>query len=132
MDNVQWKTFRSMFRLELTELTLPHLLAQIDRIVACGVGYRHPVGATRYGTLLLLDEPEEPLPLSEMIVITNSRHGRIWWGLSPLNEEIDSLCGAQRDSDDRNETPAPSASHTGGGIIWMTQRRRSKSWSWRS
>src|SRR5205807_3402743 len=107
LDNVQWKTYGSVFWLELTEPTLPHLLAQIDRIVARGVGYRHLVGATRYGTLLLLDEPEEPLPLSEMIVITNSRHVRIWWGLSPPNEAMDLLFRAHRDADDGNETPAP-------------------------
>src|SRR5207302_10583349 len=69
LDNVQWKTYGSVFWLELTEPTLRQLLVQIERIVARGVGYRHLVGATRYGRLLLLDELEEPLPLSEMIVI---------------------------------------------------------------
>ena len=108
LDNVQWKTYGSVFWLELTEPTLPHLLAQIDKIVTHSVGYRHLVGATRYGMLLLLDEPEEPLQLAEMIVITNSRHIRIWWGLSPLNKVMDLLFQAHRDTDNRNETPAPS------------------------
>ena len=37
LDNVQWKTYGSVFWLELMEPTLPQLFTQIDRIVARGV-----------------------------------------------------------------------------------------------
>ena len=47
----------------------PLLITFIDRHLIRGVGYSHLVGATRYGSLLLLDPPEDPLPLSEMIVL---------------------------------------------------------------
>jgi len=53
--------------MELTEPNLANVLAGIDRILSCGFGYRMLVGATGQGTHLLRDNPEEPLPLAEMI-----------------------------------------------------------------
>jgi len=41
------------------------------------------IGVMRQGTRLLQDNPEEPLPLAEMIRITYSRLVRIWWSLNP-------------------------------------------------
>ena len=53
--------------MELTEHTFPNLLAGIDKTMVPGVGFCLLIGATRQGTTLLLDNPEEPLPLPEMI-----------------------------------------------------------------
>ena len=64
VDNVPWKTHPAVMWLEVTEPTLDNLHAAIDHHLIRGVGYRHLVGATRYGSLLLVDSPEDPLPLS--------------------------------------------------------------------
>ena len=96
-----------MYWLELTAPAMEHVLRAIDRVVARGIGYRHLVSATRYGTLLLLDDPEEPLPVSEMVVLRTSRHVRIWWSLSAPHEAIDLLFRCHRDEDDEVGTPAP-------------------------
>jgi len=69
--------------MELTEPTFPNLLVGIDKTMTPGVGFRMLIGTTRQGTRLLQDDPEEPLPLAEMIRITNSRLVRIWWSLNP-------------------------------------------------
>ncbi|RPB03033.1 hypothetical protein L873DRAFT_1801112 [Choiromyces venosus 120613-1] len=106
LDKVQWQTRRAVSWLELTEPTLSHLLLQIGRVVVRGVGYRHLIGATWYGTILLLDNPEEPLPISEMIPILSSRHVRIWWGFSPPNEPMDLLFRCHRDPGESG-TPPP-------------------------
>jgi len=53
--------------MELTEAPFPNLLAGIDKAVAPGVGFRMLIGTTRQGTRLLQADPEEPLPLAEMI-----------------------------------------------------------------
>jgi len=93
--------------MELTEPTLANLLAGIDRILSRGFGYRMLVGATGQGTRLLRDDPEEPLPLAEMIRITNSRHVRIWWSLNPPSEPMDLLFCAHRSTNTEDSTPAP-------------------------
>jgi len=67
MGKVQWQTHEHVHWMELTEPTLGNLLAGIDRILSCGFGYRMLVGATGQDTRLLRDDPEEPLPLAEMI-----------------------------------------------------------------
>ena len=77
--------------LEVTEPTLDNLHAAIDRYLIRGVGYRHLAGATRYGSLLLLDSPEDPLPLSEMIVLYDNKQVRIWWGQCPATQSMDLL-----------------------------------------
>ena len=90
--------------MELTESTLANLLAGIDRILSGGFGYRMRVGATGQGTRLLRDDPEKPLPLAEMIRITNSRHVRVWWSLNPPSEPIDLLFCAGRSTNTEDST----------------------------
>jgi len=72
--------------MELTEPSITNLLAGIDKAMALGVGFGMLISATRQGTrllqedpleLLLQDNPEELLPLAEMIQITNSLLVRI-------------------------------------------------------
>ena len=65
------------------------------------------IGATRQGTCLLQDDPEEALPLAEMIQITNSRLVRIWSFLNPPREPIDLLFCCHRRNDTEDSTPPP-------------------------
>jgi len=107
MDKIQWQTQEHVYWMELTEPTLANLLAGIDRILLRGFGYCMLVGATGQGTGLLRDDPEEPLPLAEMIRITNSRHVRIWWSMNPPSELMDLLFCAHRSTNTEDSTPAP-------------------------
>ena len=70
------------------------------------------VGATGWGTPLLRDDPEDALPLAEMIRIANSRHVRIWWFLNPPSEPIDLLFCAHRSTNTEDSTPTP-------GDLWF-------------
>jgi len=93
--------------MELTEPTFPNLQAGIDKTMALGVGFRMLIGTTRQGLRLRQADPEKPLPLAEMIPITNSRLVRIWWSLNPPSERIDLLFGCHRRNDMEDSTPAP-------------------------
>ena len=64
--------------MELTEPTWPTLLGGIDKPMAPGVGLGTLIGMTRQGTRLLQEDPDEQVPLAEMIRITNSRVVSIW------------------------------------------------------
>jgi len=66
-----------VYWMELTAHTMRNLLVCIDRVLAQGYGYRLLVGATRQATRMLLDNPEGPLQVAEMISIGNSRHVRM-------------------------------------------------------
>ena len=59
--------------MELTEPTFLNLLAGIDKTMAPGIEFRMLIGVTRLGqgTCQLQDDPDELLPLAEMIRITN-------------------------------------------------------------
>jgi len=107
MDNIQWQTHEHVYGMELTEPTLANLLAGIDRILSRGFGYRMLVGATGQGKRLLRDDREEPLPLAEMIRITNSRYVRIWWSLNRPSEPMDLLFCAHRSTNTEDSTAAP-------------------------
>jgi len=93
--------------MELTEPTFPNMLAGIDKTLAPGVGFRMLIGTTRQGTSLLQDDLEEPLPLAQMIRITNSRLAPIWWFLNPPSEPMDLLFGCHRRNDTEDSTPPP-------------------------
>src|SRR5207302_5098890 len=96
-----------VYWMELTELTRVNLLAGVDRVLARGHRYRFLVGATRRGTQLLQEDPEEPLPLAEMIPISSSRQVRIWWSMNPANELMDLLFCAHRATDTEEGTLPP-------------------------
>jgi len=107
MDKVQWQTHEHVYWMEPTEPNLANLLAGIDRILSRGFRYLMLVGATGKGIRLLREDPEEQLPLAEMICITNSRHDRIWWSLNPPSEPRDLLFCAQSSTNTEDSTPAP-------------------------
>ena len=100
--------------LELTEPTLENLHTAIDGHLVRGVRYRHLVGATRYGNLFLLDSLEDPLPLSEMIVLYDDTQIRIWWRQCPPTEPMDLLFGRHSHIESEPGTPAPFAYAYGG------------------
>jgi len=93
--------------MDLTEPTFPNLLARIDKTMAPGVGFCMLIGTTRQGTRLQQDDPEEPLPLAEMIRITNSRLVRTWWSLNQPSEPMDLLFCCHRRNDTEDSTPPP-------------------------
>jgi len=94
LDKIQWQTPGYVYLIEMTEPTLRNLFVCIDRILAWGYRYHLLVGVTRQGTHMLLDDPEEPLPVAAMISIRNSRHVRKWWPMNSLIEPLDKLrCG---------------------------------------
>jgi len=107
MDKLQWQTHKHVYWMVLTEPTLANVLASIDRILSHRFGYRLLVRATGQGTRLLRDDPEELLPLAEMIRITNSRHVCILWSLNPPSEQMDLLFSAHCSSNTEDSTPAP-------------------------
>jgi len=72
MDKIHWQSRGHVYWMELTEPTFPNLLVGIDKTMAPGVGFHMLIGARRQGTRLLQDDPVVPLPLAEMIRITNS------------------------------------------------------------
>ena len=72
MDKIQWQSCGHVYWMELTKPTFPNLLAGIDKTMAPGVGFRILIGATRQVTRLLQADPEEPLPLAEIMRMTNS------------------------------------------------------------
>jgi len=91
----------------MTEPTMWNLFPCIDRVLALGYGYRLLVGTTRHGTRMLLDDPEKPLLVVEMISIENSRHVHMWWLMNLLSELMDLLfCGHRTHGKDGTPLPA--------------------------
>ena len=120
----------------LTEPTLANLHTAIDGHLVRGVGNRHLVGATRYGSRLLLDSREDPLPVSEMIVLYDNTQIRIWCRQCPPSEPMEVLFRRHHHSESEPGTPAPFAYAYGGRIIGMSPtpilspaRSRRISWS---
>jgi len=107
MEKIQWQSRGHVYWMELTEPTIPNLLAGIVKTMAPGVGFRMLIGATRQGTRLLQDDPVEQLPLGEMIRITNSRLVRIWLSLNPPSAPMDLLFCLHRRNDTEDSTPPP-------------------------
>ena len=69
LDKIVWQAGGHVYWFEMTEPTLQNVRDGIDRVVECGHADRALVGATKQGTGLLHDDPEQPLPLAVMILI---------------------------------------------------------------
>ena len=90
----------------MTEHTLQNMHDAIDSVLERGHRYRALVGATKQGTGLLHEDPEQPLPLAEMIPISTDVHVRTWWAMNTQSKQMDMLFyGHPRQGED--ETPAP-------------------------
>jgi len=112
LDKIQWQSHGHVDWMEMTEPTIRNLFVCIDRVLERGYGYRHLAGTTRHGTRMLLDDPEEPLPVAEMISIGNSRHDRMWWSMNSPSEPMDLLFCSYRTRGEEG-TSSPSAVNFG-------------------
>jgi len=94
LDNISWQTHGHVHGIEMTEPTMRNLFVWIDTVLARGYGYRLLIGMRRQHTRMLFDDPEEPVPVAQMISIGNSRHIRMWWSMNSPSEPMDLLfCG---------------------------------------
>jgi len=75
----------------MTEPTLQNVHDGIDSVLERGHGYRALGDATKQGTGLLHEDPEQPLLLAEMIPISNDVHVRTWWAMNTQSEPMDML-----------------------------------------
>ena len=76
LDKIVWQAGRHVYWFEMIEPTLQNVRDGIDSFLEHGHGYRALVGATKQGTGLLDEDPEQPLPLAEMIPISTDVHVR--------------------------------------------------------
>ena len=65
LDKILWQAGGHVNWFEMTAPTLQNIRDGIDSVLERGHGYRALVGATKQGTSLLHDDPEQPLPLAE-------------------------------------------------------------------
>jgi len=107
LDKVSWQTGEQVYWPEMAEPSFDNVLEEIDRVLECGYGYRVQVGATREGTRMLRNDPDEPLPLGEMVPLLSDRDVRICWSTNTLNKPMDLLFYGQRQTADEDETPSP-------------------------
>jgi len=105
LDKIQWQTHGHVYWMEMTEPTMRNLFVCIDRVLARGYEYRLLVGTTRHGTRMLLHDPEEPLPVAEMISIGNSSHVRMWWSMNSPSKGMDLLFSGHRTCGDDGTAP---------------------------
>ena len=78
LHKIMWQASGHVCWFEMTEPTLQNVRDAIDSVLECGHGYRALVGATKQGTGLLHEDPEQALPLGEMIPISTDVHVRTW------------------------------------------------------
>ena len=61
----------------------------------------------REDTRMLRNDPDEPLPLCEMVPLLSDRDVGIWWSTNTLNKPMDLLSYRHRQTADEDETPSP-------------------------
>ena len=76
LDKIVWQASGHVPWFEMTEPTHQNVCDGIDSVLEGGHGYRALVGATKQATGLLHADPEQPLPLAEMIPISTDVHVR--------------------------------------------------------
>ena len=106
LDKNVWQAGGHVSWFEITEPALQNVRDSIDSVLECGHGYRALVGATKQGTGLLHEDPEQPLPLAEMIPISTDAHIRTWWAMNTQSEPMDLLFYGHR-TQGEDGTPAP-------------------------
>ena len=82
LDKIVWQAGGHVYWFEMTEPTLQNVHDGIDSVLEPGHRYRALVGATKQGIGLLLEDPEQPLPLAEMIPISTDVHVCTWWAMN--------------------------------------------------
>jgi len=106
LDKLVWQAGGHVYWFTMTEPTLQNVRDGIDSVLEHGHGYRALVGATKQGTGLLHEDPEQALPLAEMIPISTDVHVRTWWAMNTQSEPMDMLFYGQR-TQGEDGTPAP-------------------------
>jgi len=112
LAKIQWQTSGHVYWMEMTEPTVQNMFVCIDRVLARGYRYRLLVGATTHGTRMLLDDPEEPLPVAAMVSMGKCRHVRIWWSMNSPHESMDQLLWSHR-TPGKDGTPPSGAVNSG-------------------
>ena len=106
LDKIVGQAGGHVYCFEMTEPTLPNVGDGIDSVLERGHRYLALVGAMKQGTGLLHDDPEQPLPLAQMIPISTDAHICTWWAMNTPSEAMDMLfygrCTKKEDG-----TPAP-------------------------
>ena len=104
LNKIVWQAGGYVYTFEMTELTLRNVRDGIDSVLERGHGYRALFGATKPGTGLLHEAPEQPLPVAEMIPISTDVQVRTWWAMNTQSEPMEMLFyGARRQG--QNGTP---------------------------
>ena len=88
-DNIVSQAGGHVSWLEMTEPTLQTVRDDIDCVLEPGHRYRAIIGATKHGTGLLHGDPEQPLPLAEMIPISTDAHVRTWGAMNTQRKTKD-------------------------------------------
>jgi len=104
-DKIVWQAGRHVYWFEMTEPTMQNVHDGIDSVREPGHGYRALVCATKQGIGLLHEDPEQPLPLAEMIPISTDVHVRTWWAMNTQSEPMDRLFYGHR-TEEADWTPA--------------------------
>ena len=107
LDKIPWLTGEQVYWLEMAEPTFDNVLEEIDRVLERGYRYRVLVAATREGTRMLQHDPDEPLPLGEMVPLLSDQDVRIWWSTNTVNEPMDPRFYGHCQTADEDETPSP-------------------------
>ena len=106
LDKIVWQAGGHVSWFEMTEPTLQNVRDRIDSVLESGHRYRTLVGAMKQGTGLLPENPEQPLPLAEMIPISTDGHVCTWWAMNTQSESMDLLFYGNR-TQGEDVTPAP-------------------------
>jgi len=106
LDKIVWQAGGLVYWFEMTEPTHQNVHDGIDSVLERGHAYRGLVGATKQGTGLLHENPEQPLPLAEMIPISTDVHIRTWWAMNMQSEQMDMLFNGHP-TQGEDGTPAP-------------------------
>jgi len=107
LDKVPWHAGEKVYWLEMTERSFDNFLEEIVRVLEPGYKYQVLVGATREATLMLRNDPDEPLSLGEMVQLLSGRDVWIWWSMNMLNKLMDLLFYGHLQTADEGETPSP-------------------------
>jgi len=94
----------------MTEPTIQNVNDGNESVLERGHGYRALFGATKQGKGLLHEDPEQLLPLAEMIPISTDVHIRMGWAMNTQSEPMDMLFYGHL-TQGEDGTPAPVGFH---------------------
>lgn len=107
LHKVRWQTREQVYWPEMAEPTMDNILEVRDRVLECAYRERVLVDATREGIQMLRNDPDERLPLVEMVPLLTDWDVCILWSTNTLNEPTDLLFYSHLQTADKDETPSP-------------------------